>query len=121
MIDHVGISVTSYTASCAFYSKALAPLGYKLVKEEQGWAGFGTGDNADFWLTESQPSTGPMHIAFYAGSRSEVNAFYEAAMSAGGADNGPPGVRDLYHPHYYGGFIHDPDGHNVEAVCHFPE
>jgi catechol 2,3-dioxygenase-like lactoylglutathione lyase family enzyme len=120
MIDHMGILVTDLDASVAFYTKALAPLGYALVKRFGGEvAGFGVGGKADFWIAAGQP-TDKLHLAFSAKGRAEVRAFYEAAVAAGAKDNGPPGVRESYHPDYYAAFIHDLDGHNIEAVCHEP-
>lgn len=119
MIDHMGILVTDLEASVTFYTKALAPLGYALVMQFPQVAGFGVGGKPDFWLATGRP-TDKLHVAFRAQGRADVRAFYDAAIAAGGKDNGPPGVRTMYHPHYYGAFIHDPDGHNIEAVCHDP-
>jgi len=127
MIDHMGISVTDYAAAKAFYDKALAPLGASLVMtvppEFVGGrkvGGYGR-DRPVFWLTEGNRQTPPIHVAFTAESRADVNAFYEAAIDAGGTDNGAPGLRPHYHENYYGAFVLDPDGHNIEAVCHKPE
>jgi catechol 2,3-dioxygenase-like lactoylglutathione lyase family enzyme len=117
MIDHIGIQVKDLDTSVAFYTKALAPLGYELVMRFEQFAGFGVAGKGYFWLGVGT-STAKIHVAFRAKGRSEVRAFYDAAMAAGGTDNGPPGVREQYHPNYYGGFVLDPDGHNVEAVCH---
>lgn len=117
MIDHIGIQVKDLDTSVAFYTKALAPLGYELVMRFEQFAGFGVAGKGYFWLGVGTP-TGKLHVAFRAKGRGEVRAFYDAAMAAGGTDNGPPGVREQYHPNYYGGFVLDPDGHNVEAVCH---
>lgn len=117
MIDHIGIQVANLDASVAFYTKALAPLGYVLVMRHEQFAGFGIGDKPDFWIGAGKP-TDRIHVALRAKGRAEVRAFYEAAMAAGGTDNGPPGVREVYHPNYYGAFVRDPDGHNIEAVCH---
>jgi catechol 2,3-dioxygenase-like lactoylglutathione lyase family enzyme len=120
MIDHIGISVSDLERSVAFYEKALAPLGYKLIRKFEGFAaGFGKDGKPDFWIGPGKISQ-PVHVAFRADQRSIVKAFYEAAMAAGGKDNGPPGTRPMYHEHYYGAFVHDPDGHNIEAVCHDP-
>jgi catechol 2,3-dioxygenase-like lactoylglutathione lyase family enzyme len=120
MIDHIGIQVTNLETSVAFYTKALAPLGYELVmRVEQYGAGFGVGGKPDFWIGKGKP-TDKIHVAIRAKSRADVRAFYDAAIAAGGADNGPPAVRELYHPSYYGAFVLDPDGHNIEAVCHDP-
>jgi len=117
-IDHIGIAVSNYDASKAFYAKALAPLGMRLLVEVQGWAGFGRDEKADFWFGPDEIIQTPMHIAFAADNRQMVNQFYEAAIAAGASDNGKPGVRDIYHANYYAAFVIDPDGHNIEAVCH---
>lgn len=120
MIDHTGIQVTNLEASIAFYSKALAPLGYTLMKRIGDFAaGFGADGKADFWLGPGNP-TDKIHIGFRANGRATVRAFYEAALAAGGTDNGPPGERAHYHADYYGAFVRDPDGHNIEACCHEP-
>jgi catechol 2,3-dioxygenase-like lactoylglutathione lyase family enzyme len=129
MLDHVGVSVTDYSRSKAFYEKALAPLGIGLVMEvtpeETGGtshAGFGHGGKPFFWIGDAPSgSTGRVHVAFAAPDRRTVDAFHAAAIAAGGVDNGPPGLRAHYHPAYYGAFVLDPDGHNIEAVCHRPE
>jgi catechol 2,3-dioxygenase-like lactoylglutathione lyase family enzyme len=117
MIDHMGILVTDLDASVAFYTRALAPLGYAVVMRFERFAGFGVAGKPDFWIEAGTP-TDKIHIAFRAGGRAVVRAFHEAAVAAGGRDNGPPGMREIYHPNYYGAFVRDPDGHNVEAVCH---
>ena len=124
MLDHIMINVQNYERSKAFYQAALAPLGYHLIMEAQGWAGFGVDDKPDcwgFWIQGGTSALPPIHLAFRSDSRAKVRAFYEAALKAGGIDNGPPGVRETYHSHYYGAFLFDPDGHNIEAVCHNPE
>ncbi len=122
MIDHMGIEVSDYKKSVDFYCKALAPLGYELLMEVQGFAGFGRkGEGhaiATFWLHQGNKPSGSAHIAFSAQDRGSVDAFHEATMTAGGRDHGAPGVREIYHPNYYGAFVLDPDGHNIEAVCH---
>ena len=125
MIDHTGISVSDFVRSKAFYIAALAPIGYELLLEvpaevtgHSDAAGFGIPPKPDFWLASGTPNVPPVHIAFRVGSRAEVDAFYAAAIKAGGKDNGKPGVRPHYHPNYYGAFVLDPDGHNIEAVCH---
>jgi catechol 2,3-dioxygenase-like lactoylglutathione lyase family enzyme len=126
MIDHTGLNVSDFAKSKAFYLKALAPLGYRVIMElpkdlaPQGAMGIGVPPKPDFWVAGGKPQSPPLHIAFRAANRGEVDAFYQAAMAAGGRDNGPPGVRAHYHPNYYGAFVLDPDGHNVEAVCHDP-
>ena len=118
MIDHLGIPVTDLAKSIAFYERALAPLGYALIKHYEGMAaGFGVDGKPDFWLGAGGGAS-RIHVAFRTKSRNDVRAFYEAALAAGGTDNGPPGVREMYHPDYYGAFVRDPDGHNIEAVCH---
>jgi catechol 2,3-dioxygenase-like lactoylglutathione lyase family enzyme len=126
MIDHVGFPVSDYARSKAFYSQALAPLGYALIMEvgetESGSpaVGFGRGSKPDFWIGGEGGLTGVLHIAIVADDRRTVDAFYRAALAAGGRDNGAPGLRPHYHPNYYGAFVLDPDGHNIEAVCHAP-
>jgi catechol 2,3-dioxygenase-like lactoylglutathione lyase family enzyme len=126
MIDHVGFPVSDYARSKAFYSQALAPLGYALIMEvgetESGSpaVGFGRGGKPDFWIGGEGGLTGVLHIAIVADDRRTVDAFYRAALAAGGRDNGAPGLRPHYHPNYYGAFVLDPDGHNIEAVCHAP-
>ena len=121
MLDHLGIAVEDFERSKAFYEKALAPLGIELLMEPvPGIAGFGEDRKPYFWIgTRDAPQTG-VHVAFEVPSRELVDAFHAAALEAGGADNGGPGVRELYHPHYYGAYVLDPDGNNVEAVCHHP-
>jgi catechol 2,3-dioxygenase-like lactoylglutathione lyase family enzyme len=118
MIDHLGIAVSDLAKSIAFYTNALAPLGYKLIMQAPTHAGFGHGDT-DFWLAPGAPKD-RIHVAFRTQSRAAVRAFYAAAIAAGGTDNGAPGIREIYHPDYYGAFVRDPDGHNIEAVCHEP-
>ena len=121
-LDHVGLDVSDYEASRAFYEKALAPLGMKLMMEPvRGVAGFGD-DFPFFWI--GMRGLGPQsgtHVAFRVDDRPTVDAFHAAALEAGGTDNGGPGVREIYHPHYYGAFVLDPDGNNIEAVCHTPQ
>jgi len=125
MIDHVGFSVSDYARAKAFYEKALAPLGYTLVMEVtaeqagQPAAGFGSG-KPDFWIGGEGKPDKPVHIAIVAKDRPAVDAFHHAALVAGGKDNGAPGVRAHYHANYYGAFVLDHDGHNIEAVCHAP-
>jgi len=124
MIDHTGLAISDPKKSRAFYDKALAPLGYQVVmevaKEFTGGVtvlGYGA-PKPDFWIHEATPNQPRVHIAFRAQSRSQVDAFYQAAIAAGGRDNGAPGLRPHYHANYYGAFVLDPDGHNIEAVCH---
>ena len=121
MIDHAGFGVSDYARSKAFYERALAPLGITLVMEVMGRAaGFGTGQKPFFWLEEGRPRVTEVHVAFDTPDRATVDAFHAAALEAGGTDNGAPGVREIYHPTYYGAYVLDPDGNNVEAVCHKP-
>jgi catechol 2,3-dioxygenase-like lactoylglutathione lyase family enzyme len=120
VIDHVTATVRDIETSKDFYKKALEPLGYSLAVEGEGFAGFSTGGMADFWLG-TDPERGSAHVAFTAPDRATVDRFYEAAIAAGGTDNGPPGLRAHYHENYYGAYVHDADGNNVEAVCHKPE
>ena len=120
MIDHTGVQVSDIERAIAFYTKALAPLGYEVIKRFGPHAGLGVNKKPDFWITAEKPPTDKIHIAFRAPTRSVVKAFYEAALAAGGRDNGPPGIREMYHPEYYGAFVLDPDGHNIEACCHEP-
>lgn len=121
MLDHIGLEVGDYEKSKAFYTAAMAPLGYKLIMEVHGFAGFGAEGKPDFWINGGKMTAPQVHVAFAAPNRAKVREFYAAAMAAGAKDNGPPGIRALYHPHYYGAFVLDPDGHNIEAVCHMPE
>ena len=124
MLDHVGFPITDYKRSKAFYETALAPLGYSLVMEvpQTGGghfaAGFGADGKPDFWIGGEGRLERPVHVAFVAKDRLTVDAFHRAALAAGGKDNGPPGLRPHYHAGYYGAFVLDPDGHNIEAVCH---
>lgn len=126
MIDHVGFPVSNYARAKAFYEKALAPLGYTLIMEvappqsEQPAAGFGSGGKPDLWIGGDGKLEKPVHIAILAKDRPAVDAFHRAALAAGGKDNGRPGLRPHYHANYYGAFVLDPDGHNIEAVCHTP-
>ena len=120
MIDHTGVGVANIAKSKAFYRAALAPLGYGLLMEFEQFAGFGIAPKPDFWIGEGRPNVPPIHVAFRAETRAQVDAFHKAALAAGGRDNGAPGVRAHYHPNYYGAFVLDPDGHNIEAVCHRP-
>jgi len=126
MIDHIGFPVSDYAHSKAFYKRALSPLGYVLIREVQQdehaakAAGFGMGGKADFWIGSEGGLNRAMHVAITAKDRASVDAFYEAAMAAGARDNGAPGIRAHYHPDYYAAFVLDPDGHNIEAVCHAP-
>jgi catechol 2,3-dioxygenase-like lactoylglutathione lyase family enzyme len=127
MIDHTGVVVSDYAKSKAFYEKALAPIGYVLMMEipaavtgHADVAGFGEPPKPDFWISSGTANKPPVHIAFRVPTREQVDAFYRVALAAGGTDNGAPGLRPHYHPNYYGAFVRDPDGHNIEAVCHEP-
>jgi len=120
MIDHVTANVSDFSAAKDFYAQALAPLGYSMQMEFEEAAGFGTGEGIpDFWIGTSS-DRGATHVAFSAPDRATVDSFYEAAMAAGGKDNGPPGLRD-YHDTYYAAYVHDAAGNNIEAVTHRPE
>jgi len=122
MLDHIGLNVTDYDRSRDFYQRALAPLGISLLMEPvKGTGGFGDGGKPWFWISgDRRPVSQRVHVAFLAPDRPAVDAFHAAALEAGGTDNGGPGIRELYHPTYYGAFVLDPDGNNVEAVCHHP-
>ena len=120
MLDHVGLVVSDYLRSKSFYEKALAPLGYKLMMEHGiSGGGFGRDGKPDFWIKQGAAGSA-IHVAFVSADRATVDAFHRAALAAGGRDNGAPGPRPEYHPTYYGAFVLDPDGNNVEAVCHRP-
>ena len=129
MLDHIGFGVSNFLNSKKFYAAALEPLGVGLVMEvtaEQtgasAHAGFGENGKPYFWIGDGEGTLrGRMHVAFAARTRKQVDAFHRAAIAAGGRDNGRPGLRPHYHAHYYGAFVFDPDGHNIEAVCHAPE
>jgi catechol 2,3-dioxygenase-like lactoylglutathione lyase family enzyme len=128
VIDHIGFPVSDYERAKAFYARALAPLGYTLIMEVGGdqtesaspAAGFGANGKPDFWIGGEGGIDRPLHVAIAAKDRATVDAFHAAALAAGGRDNGGPGLRPQYHPHYYGAFVLDPDGHNIEAVCRTP-
>jgi catechol 2,3-dioxygenase-like lactoylglutathione lyase family enzyme len=118
MFDHIGLNVSDAKKSTDFYTKALAPLGYGLVKDFGAWIGFGKGDKAQLWIVAREPASGGAHVALAAPDRKSVDEFYTAAMEAGGMDNGKPGGRTDYSPTYYAAFVIDPDGNNIEAVTH---
>jgi catechol 2,3-dioxygenase-like lactoylglutathione lyase family enzyme len=131
MIDHVGFAVSDYERAKEFYGQALAPLGYALLMEVRGETnasgfpavGYGADGTPDFWIG-AEGTTGkpvPLHVAFAVKTRAAVDAFHAAALAAGGKDNGAPGLRPHYHPHYYAAFVLDPEGNNIEAVCHAAE
>jgi catechol 2,3-dioxygenase-like lactoylglutathione lyase family enzyme len=128
MIDHIGLAVKDMDRAKAFYMEALKPLGVGVIMEvtaEQtgadAHAGFGKDDKAFFWIGTGNKPRGGTHVAFTAQTRADVDSFYRAALAAGGQDNGEPGPRPHYHEHYYGAFVLDPDGNNIEAVCHRPD
>ena len=123
MFDHVKFGVSDYAASRAFYLKALEPLGVTVVSE--GAPSYGVElsrpeGQVSLCLFQTEEKPAHLHIAFVAEHRRQVDAFYRAALEAGGKDNGAPGLRPHYHPNYYAAFVIDPDGHNIEAVCHRP-
>jgi len=120
MLDHLGIGVRDLVASRAFYEAALAPLGYGVVMEGEQYVAFGPTARPIFFLSAREPSA-HVHIALQANDRERVDAFHAAGLAAGGRDNGHPGLRPEYHPHYYGAYVLDPDGNNAEAVCHTPQ
>ena len=117
MLDHIVLGVSDLAAAKEFYERALAPLGIAPIMERPGTVGMGAAGKPEFWLREGGPPT-QVHVAFGTDDRAVVDAFHEAALAAGATDNGGPGLREIYHPSYYGAFVIDPDGHNVEAVCH---
>ena len=120
MLDHVGIRVSDFEQSKRFFTEALSPLGYELIMEPSvSAAGFGRQGKPDFWIGQGDRGQ-PVHIAFAASDRATVDAFHEEALAAGGRNNGGPGLRPKYHPSYYGAYVFDPDGNNIEAVCHEP-
>jgi catechol 2,3-dioxygenase-like lactoylglutathione lyase family enzyme len=119
MFDHMTLHVSDFAAGKAFFAAALAPLGYRPVVEHEGVAAFGA-QMPQFWLAGSTAPPTPIHLAFMAPDRAAVDAFYEAAIAAGGVDNGGPGLRPQYHADYYAAYVHDADGNNIEAVCHRP-
>jgi catechol 2,3-dioxygenase-like lactoylglutathione lyase family enzyme len=119
MLDHIGLAVSDIAKSKTFFQAALAPLGYKILMDFGEAVGLGQ-DRPDFWIAKgTEPAK--IHVAFTVSKRATVKAFYDAAIAAGGKDNGAPGLRPQYHPNYYGAFVYDRDGNNIEAVCHQPE
>jgi catechol 2,3-dioxygenase-like lactoylglutathione lyase family enzyme len=121
MFDHLGFAVADFAASRAFYAAALAPLGIDVAMEFDGRAGLGRDGRPQLWFGQGEKPAGRLHLAFDAGTREAVRAFHAAALKAGAEDNGAPGLRPHYHPNYYGAFVIDLNGHNIEAVCHSPE
>ena len=122
MLDHLGFGVSDYQRSKAFYEQVLAPLGIELLMEPVAQAaGFGKDGKPFFWIETRGPAVnGGLHVAFAVDDRATVDRFHANALEAGAKDNGAPGVREIYHPHYYGAYVLDPDGNNIEAVCHQP-
>jgi catechol-2,3-dioxygenase len=120
MIDHISLRVQDFSRAVDFYKAALAPLGYKVLMEFPNVAGMGANGKADLWIMQSEQSPSPTHIAIN-GERPQIQEFHSAALSSGGTDNGPPGLRLDYHPNYYAAFVLDPEGNNIEVVCHAPE
>jgi len=117
MIDHVSLRVRDFERAVAFYRAALAPIGYQVVMEFSGAAGLGAGGMPDFWIMQAEPPLHASHVAF-SSERALIDAFHSAALTAGGSDNGAPGLRPDYHPHYYAAYVFDPEGNNVEVVSH---
>ncbi len=120
MFDHIGLFVSDLEKAKTFYETALAPLGLRCVRSDETYAAFGSATQMGLWLQQGEPVRPRLHIAFAAQTRTQVDNFHKAALAAGGIDNGPPGLRPHYHANYYGAFVLDPDGHNVEAVCRAP-
>jgi catechol 2,3-dioxygenase-like lactoylglutathione lyase family enzyme len=120
MVDHIGLKVSSFEKSRKFYASALEPLGYRVEYDDpkSKTAGFGAKGSIDLWITEGEPLTRQVHIAMRSHDRAVVDRFHAAAMKAGGKDNGAPGLRPDYGPTYYAAFVLDPDGNNIELVCH---
>jgi len=118
MIDHLTVRVRDLNKAKAFYASALAPLGYSVLMEFGEYIGLGADQKPDLWIAPGKQES--MHLAIVAKDRKAVDAFYQAALQAGAKDNGKPGIRVDYHPNYYGAFVIDPEGHNLEAVCHKP-
>lgn len=118
MFDHITIRVKSFKKAKPFYAESLKPLGYKVLYESDGAIGLGDGKSPTVWISEDEPVTEGVHVAFASPDRKTVDAFHAAALKAGGRDNGKPGLRADYSPNYYGAFAFDPDGNNIEAVCH---
>lgn len=121
MLDHIGFGVSDIDLSHDFFIKALAPLGVSLVMRGPASLGLGRQGKPSLWLYSGTHVSAPLHIAISADDHAQVDAFHRAALAAGGKDNGPPGLRPHYHPHYYAAFVIGPDGHNLEAVCHRPQ
>ena len=118
MFDHIGLPVTDLEGANEFFLRALSPLGVRVLVQDSDAVGLGQGDKASLWLVPASAAAAPLHLAFVAQSRAQVDAFHRQALAAGGQDNGAPGLRPQYHAHYYAAFVIGPDGHNVEVVCH---
>lgn len=121
VFDHIGFNVKDFAKTKTLYLEALAPLGIKVLKEEAQWAMIGRPGEGALWFGSFGAPAAPIHVAFNASTREQVRQFHAAALAAGARDNGAPGLRPNYHPNYYGAFVIDFDGHNIEAVCHAPE
>jgi catechol 2,3-dioxygenase-like lactoylglutathione lyase family enzyme len=121
MLDHVILNVRDFESSKLFYDRALEALGWEAVMEFPGFCGYGYDGKPYFWIAQRGEASAPVHVALASPDRPTVDAFHEAATEAGGRDNGAPGIRPHYHGNYYGAFVFDPDGNNIEAVCHKPE
>jgi catechol 2,3-dioxygenase-like lactoylglutathione lyase family enzyme len=121
VFDHIGFNVSDLPKTKAFLLAALEPLGLAVTQEAPGWALIGRRGEGEFWIGSFGSAPGPVHIAFSAKNREQVRQFHAAALAAGAKDNGAPGIREKYHPNYYGAYVIGPDGHNLEAVCHAPE
>jgi catechol 2,3-dioxygenase-like lactoylglutathione lyase family enzyme len=118
MFDHIGLPVMDLAAAKEFFLRALSPLGVRVLLQDADAVGLGQGDKASLWLVPASAPAAPLHLAFVADSRAQVDAFHRQAIAAGGRDNGAPALRPRYHAHYYAAFVSGPDGHNVEVVCH---
>jgi catechol 2,3-dioxygenase-like lactoylglutathione lyase family enzyme len=121
VLDHVILNVSDFDGARAFYTQALEPLGVGVVMEFGRMCGLGEDGKPYLWIGERDEPSAPVHVALEAPDRATVDAFHQAALAAGGTDNGAPGLRPQYHEQYYGAFVLDPDGNNIEAVCHRPE
>jgi len=118
MLDHIGFNVSNFPASLRFYERALTPLGCTVLASGEQWAMIGKAGGSRLWIGAFGPAATPIHMAWVADSRDQVDAFHRTALAAGGRDNGAPGLRPNYAPDYYAAFVLDPDGHNIEAVTH---
>lgn len=121
VFDHLGFNLTDFEKGKQFFIEALKPLDMAVTQEGEGWVMIGRRGEGALWIGSFGGTPGPIHVAFSAANREQVRQFYSAAIAAGGSDNGAPGVRQKYHPNYYGAYVIGPDGHNIEAVCHSPE